>query len=66
MSTKTKQLRYRVYDKNANYQQSYSNQLSKGFDWARDCAKRVGGYVVEIDLDKESTEPNIIFDIRGK
>ena len=66
MSNK-KELRYRVFDKNGYYQQSYSNQLPQGFDWARDCAKRTGGYVVECQLgEAKDIESNIVFDLRNK
>ena len=46
-----KETKYRVYDQKGNFQQSYSDQLPAGFSYARDCAKRVGGYILKVDLD---------------
>lgn len=59
--------RYRVYDSRGNYQQSYSNELSGGFGWAKDCAKRTNGYVMEhlLENDKEVSS-EIVFDFRNK
>lgn len=59
--------KYRVFDSKGNYQQSYSGQLAGGYGWARDCAKRVGGYIVEHCLeDGKETSSSVIFDLRGK
>jgi hypothetical protein len=64
---KQHQIRYRVFDSKDNFQQSYSNQLADGYKWARDCAKRVGGYVVEFLVeDGKETESKVIFDLRTK
>lgn len=46
-----KETKYRVYDQKGNFQQSYSDQLPAGFSYARDCAKRVGGYILKVDFD---------------
>jgi hypothetical protein len=60
-------IRYRVYDHRGNYQQSYSNELSGGFGWAKDCAKRTIGYVVEHVLkDGKEVSSEVIFDVRNK
>ena len=48
-----KETKYRVYDQKGNFQQSYSDQLAGGFSYARDCAKRVGGYVIKVEFDGE-------------
>lgn len=60
-----KNVRYRVFDSKGNYHQSYSSQLDGAFSWARDCAKRVGGYVQESSGDS-SESFTIIFDARKK
>lgn len=52
-----KETKYRVYDQKGNFQQSYSDQLAGGFSYARDCAKRVGGYVLKVDFN-DGTEVN--------
>jgi hypothetical protein len=60
---------YRVYDARNNYQQSYSASLTNSYSWARDCAKRVGGYVMEVlkeeKENEESPAPKVIFDFRA-
>lgn len=64
---KMQETKYRVYDSKGNYQQSYSNQLAGGFAWAKDCAKRVNGYIVEHILsDGKDMSANVIFDLRNK
>jgi hypothetical protein len=62
-----KETKYRVFDSKDNYQQTYSAKLNGAFSWARDCAKRVNGYVVEIQLenDKHLSE-EVVFTTKGK
>jgi hypothetical protein len=62
-----KVVKYRVFDGKDNYHQSYSSELSGASNWARDCARRVNGYVTEVSFNgiSESSE-KIIFDLRGK
>lgn len=64
---KNKEIKYRVFDSKGNYQQSYSDQLAGGYNWARDCAKRMSGYIVEHVLeDGKETSASVIFDLRNK
>lgn len=60
--------RYRVYDFMGRYVQSYNSQVKGANSFARDCAKRIGGYVEEIALDKDGDEvgKKISFDARAK
>lgn len=59
----TQEIKYRVFDAKGNFQQSYSNKLKGGYSWARDCAKRVNGYIVEVTA---SSSDKIILDLRQK
>lgn len=65
---KLKETKYRVFDSKGYYQQSYSDQLSGGFTWAKDCARRVAGYVVEhrIGEDGNDISSAIVLDLRNK
>lgn len=62
------EVKYRVYDPKGNYQQSYSGNLDGGYNWARDCAKRVGGYVMKYVLtsDNQPVSEELIIDLRSK
>jgi len=62
------EVKYRVYDSKGNYQQSYSGNLDGGYNWARDCAKRVGGYAVkyESSIDKQQALEELVIDFRSK
>lgn len=62
-----KETKYRVYDQKGHFQQTYSAQLDGAFSWARDCAKRVNGYVLEVSLeDGAETETKTVLDLRKK
>lgn len=64
---KMQEIKYRVYDSKGNFQQSYSNQLSSGYAWAKDCAKRMAGYIVEYSLtDGKEVSNGVVFDLRSK
>jgi hypothetical protein len=65
---KLKEIKYRVYDSKSNYQQSYSSQLNGGYSWAKDCARRVAGYIVEhrIGEDGNDISSSIVLDLRDK
>jgi hypothetical protein len=39
--------KYRVFDKKNNFHQSYDSALQDAERWARDCAKKIGGYVLQ-------------------
>lgn len=39
--------KYRVFDKKNNFHQSYDGILQGAEGWAKDCAKKIGGYVLE-------------------
>jgi hypothetical protein len=39
--------KYRVFDKKNNFHQSYDGALKGAEQWARDCAKKIGGYVFQ-------------------
>lgn len=45
------EIKYRVFDHKDGYQQTYSAQLEGAFTWAKSCANRVNGYVMEISFD---------------
>jgi hypothetical protein len=62
-----KVVKYRVFDGKDNYHQSYSSELSGASNWARDCARRVNGYVKEIvESNGSEVSEKVIFDTRGK
>lgn len=62
-----KLVKYRVFDGKDNYHQSYSSELNGASDWARDCARRVNGYVKEVIVNGNSdVSEKIVFDTRGK
>jgi hypothetical protein len=46
-----KETKYRVYDQKNYFQQTYDASLKGAFSWARDCAKRVNGYVLEVVIE---------------
>ena len=65
--TPNKEVVYRVYDNKNNYQQSYSAQLDKSFDWARDCANRTNGTVHEVTLEQgKETSSKVLYDKSNK
>lgn len=62
-----KVIKYRVFDGKDNYQQSYSSELNGANNWARDCARRVNGYVKEIVVSNGADiSEKVIFDTRNK
>lgn len=65
---KLKEIKYRVYDSRGSYQQSYNGQLDGGYSWAKDCARRVAGYIVEhrIGEDGNDISSSIVLDLRSK
>ncbi len=59
-----KETKYRVYDQKGNFQQSYSDQLPNGFSYAKDCAKRVNGYILKVVFeDNKEINSDKIFDL---
>ncbi len=65
--TPNKEVVYRVYDNKNNYQQSYSAQLVKSFDWARDCANRTNGTVHEVTLEHgKEISSKVLYDKSNK
>jgi hypothetical protein len=68
MNSKTvKEVKYRVYDAKGSYQQSYSGQLAGGYSWAKDCARRVGGYITESFIENGAEVSNgIVLDLRAR
>lgn len=64
---KNKTIKFRVFDSKGNYQQSYSGEIVGGFNWAKDCAKRMSGYIVEhVFEDEKEISSSVIFDLRDK
>ena len=39
--------KYRVYDKKNNFHQSYDEVMQGSEQFAKDCAKKIGGYVLK-------------------
>jgi hypothetical protein len=65
--SKAKEVKYRVFDTNGNYQQSYSGQLSGAFNWAKECAKRVNGYIIELVSENGiESSSEVVLDLRNK
>lgn len=60
--TQNREVVYRVFDDRNNYQQSYSAQLKKSFDWAKDCANRTNGVIHEVILeDGKEVSSNVVY-----
>jgi hypothetical protein len=65
--TQDKEVVYRVYDHKNNYQQSYSAQLDKAFNWAVDCANRTNGRIEEVILENgKEVSSKTIYDRSAK
>jgi hypothetical protein len=56
--------KYRVFDKKNNFHQSYDGILQGAEQWAKDCAKKIGGYVFQYsDADfGNGTNPFKLYD----
>jgi hypothetical protein len=56
--------KYRVFDKKNNLHQSYDGILQGAEQWAKDCAKKIGGYVFQYsDADfANGTNPFKLYD----
>jgi hypothetical protein len=50
--------KYRVFDKKNNFNQSYDGFLQDGEQWAKDCAKKIGGYVLKYSAADFATSAN--------
>lgn len=50
--------KYRVFDKKNNLHQSYDDALQGAEQWARDCAKKIGGYVFRYSENDFATSAN--------
>lgn len=60
---KNQETKYRVFDQKHGYQQTYSARLDEAFSWAKSCAKRVNGYVLEIQFENgKAVSEKLVFD----
>lgn len=64
---KNQETKYRVFDQKDGYQQTYSAQLDGALSWAKACAKRVNGYVLEIQFENDKPfSEKLIFTTQSK
>jgi hypothetical protein len=59
-------MKYRVFDSKGSFVQAYDAALSGALIWARDCARSVGGFVMEFSPEQFSNESegSIVCDFR--
>jgi hypothetical protein len=59
-------MKYRVFDNKGSFVQTYDSSLAGALAWARDCARHIGGTLIEYSEKEfsEGSEGSVVLDFR--